>query len=188
MLPNTLTPTTPSAGPYIDLHTHTKRSDGKLTVHELLTQAAEVGIGVLALTDHNVTPPDLEELQQQYPTIRLVLDLHRDASGTGQKQLRTAATVAGQTVAQLMLVMGTNYDTWQENFSLAAKLHAQLERQAPGITRPINLRASRFNQDLCPGALLVEVGAAGNTHGEAMLAAEELAKAIVALAKGTGPE
>ena len=72
MLPNTLTPTTPSAGPYIDLHTHTKRSDGKLTVHELLTQAAEVGIGVLALTDHNVTPPDLEELQQQYPTIRLV--------------------------------------------------------------------------------------------------------------------
>jgi predicted metal-dependent phosphoesterase TrpH len=61
-----------SAGPYIDLHTHTKRSDGKLTAEELLQKAADAGIGVLALTDHNVTPPDLEELQAQFPTIRLV--------------------------------------------------------------------------------------------------------------------
>ena len=125
---------------------------------------------------------------EQYPTIRLVLDLHRDAAGAGKQQLRTTAQVAGTSCAQLMLVMGTNFDTWQENFALAAKLHAQLERQAPGITRPINLRSSRFNQDLCPGALLVEVGAAGNTHDEARLAARELAKAIVALAKGTGSQ
>lgn len=125
---------------------------------------------------------------EAHPTIRLVLDLHRDAAGTGKQQLRTVSQVAGQTAAQLMLVMGTNFDTWQDNFSLAAKLHAQLERQVPGITRPINLRASRFNQDLSPGALLVEVGAAGNTHAEALLAAQELAKAIVALAKGTGPQ
>lgn len=125
---------------------------------------------------------------EAHPTIRLVLDLHRDAAGAGKQQLRTLAQVAGQTAAQLMLVMGTNFDTWQENFSLAAKLQVQLERQVPGITRPINLRASRFNQDLSPGALLVEVGAAGNTHAEALLAAQELAKAIVALAKGTGPQ
>ena len=69
---HTLSPKPNSAGPYIDLHTHTKRSDGKLTAEELLQKAADAGIGVLALTDHNVTPPDLEELQQQYPTIRLV--------------------------------------------------------------------------------------------------------------------
>ena len=128
----------------------------------------------------------IQEYLETYPTIKLVLDLHRDAAGAGKQQLRTVSQVAGKVSAQLMLVMGTNFDTWQENFSLAAKLQAQLERQAPGITRPINLRASRFNQDLCPGALLVEVGAAGNTHAEALLAAEELAKAIVALARGTG--
>jgi len=39
--------------------------------------------------------------------------------------------------------------------------------------------------DLLPGALLVEVGAAGNTQAEALLAAEQLAEAIAALAKGT---
>ena len=51
--------------------------------------------------------------------------------------------------------------------------------------RPLQLRSQRFNQDLSPGALLIEVGAAGNNHKEARLAAEQLAKAIVALAKGT---
>ena len=54
-----------------------------------------------------------------------------------------------------------------------------------GLTRPLQLRSQRFNQDLSPGALLIEVGAAGNTHPEAMTAAEQLAKAVIALAKGT---
>ena len=51
--------------------------------------------------------------------------------------------------------------------------------------RPLQLRSQRFNQDFSNGALLIEVGAAGNSHKEARIAAGELAKAIVALAKGT---
>ena len=125
------------------------------------------------------------EYLQQYPSIQLVLDLHRDASDNGGSQLKTLAQVDGETAAQLMLVVGTNYDAWQENLALAAKLHAQLERENPGIMRPISLRAQRFNQDLSPGALLIEVGAAGNTRSEAMRAAEELAEAICVLSEGT---
>ncbi len=128
----------------------------------------------------------ISEYLAQHPSIRLVLDLHRDASDAVGGQLRTEATVNGKESAQLMLVLGTNYDSWQENLSLGLKLHAQLERQAPGITRPLCLRSQRFNQDLSPGALLVEVGAAGNTRAEALLAAEQLADAILALAEGTG--
>ena len=120
------------------------------------------------------------------PGISLVLDLHRDASGTVGRQLRTEAAVNGEAAAQLMLVQGTNFDTWQENLSLGLKLQALLERQAPGIMRPLNLRGQRFNQDLSPGALLVEVGAAGNTRQEALLAARELAEALVLLARGSG--
>ena len=128
---------------------------------------------------------------ERYPSIRLVLDLHRDASGDLSNQFRPLANVEGTSCAQLMLVVGTNaaglsHPGWQENLSLGLKLHTQLERIAPGITRPVNLRTSRFNQDLSPGALLVEVGAAGNTHPEALRAAEILAQAIVALAKGSG--
>ena len=127
----------------------------------------------------------IEDYVNQNPGILLILDLHRDAAGEGRNQMRTSAVVDGERSAQLMLVMGTNYETYEENLSLALKLHAQLESQCPGITRPLQLRAARFNQDLCPGALLVEVGAAGNTHPEARRAAEQLAKAIVALADGT---
>ena len=127
----------------------------------------------------------IEDYVNQNSSIQLILDLHRDAAGEGRNQMRTQAAVDGQPAAQLMLVMGTNYDTYEENLSLALKVHAQLEAQCPGITRPLQLRAARFNQDLCPGALLVEVGAAGNTHPEARRAAEQLAKAIAALAEGT---
>ena len=127
---------------------------------------------------------------KKYPTIQLVLDLHRDASGDLNNQMRPLAEVNGQNIAQLMLVVGTNasglaHPAWEENMALAAKLHAVLEASAPGITRPITLRAQRFNQDLSPGALLVEVGAAGNTHKEALLASEILAEGILALASGS---
>ena len=126
----------------------------------------------------------------QYPTIRLVLDLHRDAADTASGQLRTLASTDGEDCAQLMLVMGSNagglkHPNWEENLSLALKLQAALEETSPGITRPTVLRAQRFNQDLSPGCLLVEVGAAGNTHAEALRGAARLAEGILALAELT---
>lgn len=124
---------------------------------------------------------------KENPTIRLILDLHRDASGEGAVQMRTRALVNGEPSAQLMVVLGTNHKGYEENLSLGLKLHALLEQTHPGLMRPLQLRAQRFNQDLSPGALLIEVGAAGNTHPEAMTAAETLAQAIIALAHGTEP-
>ncbi len=128
---------------------------------------------------------------EQYPSIQLVLDLHRDASGDLNNQFRPTALYEGQTAAQLMLVMGTDasgqsHPDWRTNLALGLKLQAQLEAIAPGITRPVCLRAQRFNQDMTPGSLLIEVGAAGNTHAEALLAAQILADAVIALSRGTG--
>lgn len=132
----------------------------------------------------------IEQYLAQYPSIRLVLDLHRDSAedAQGNQIDYTVATGQGE-AAKLMLVMGTDaggleHPAWQENLSLALKLHAQLEQQCPTVCRPMYLRTSRFNQDLCPGALLVEVGAAGNSRQEALLATDILAEAIIALAYG----
>lgn len=126
---------------------------------------------------------------EENPSIKLVLDLHRDASGDLDNQMRTKATVNGKASAQIMLVVGTNdsglkHPNWEDNLALALKLHVQLERNAPGICRKLNLRAQRFNQDLHTGALLVEMGAAGNSRAEALVAAEVLAEAILDLAHG----
>jgi stage II sporulation protein P len=127
----------------------------------------------------------LRERLKESGNIRLVLDLHRDAAGEGANQMRTLAKADGEDSAQLMVVIGTNHDGYEENLSLGLKLHVQLEQQNPGIMRPLQLRPQRFNQDLSPGALLIEVGAAGNNHKEARIAAAQLAKAIIALGKGT---
>ena len=162
-------------------------------VAELLTDA---GIGVIQdrqLHDHPSyngsyahARQRTAELLAQNPSIKLVLDLHRDASSEGGGQLRPLAQGEGKTCAGLMLVVGAGHGAYEENLSLALKLHAQLQRQMPGIMRPLQLRSGRFNQDLGPCALLVEVGAAGNTHPEALAAAEELARAVIALSRGTG--
>ena len=127
---------------------------------------------------------------KEYPSLRLILDLHRDACDSGTGQLRTLARVDGKDSAQLMLVVGSNaggssHRQWAENLSLGLKLQAQLTAQCPGIVRPLSLRAQRFNQDLSTGALLIEVGGAGNTLEEALLAAGQLAQAITALSRGT---
>ena len=130
-----------------------------------------------------------KKILQENPGLLLVLDIHRDAVEGPEGQMKTAANLGGSTSAQLMIVVGTNsrmpHENWPMNLSLGLKLHAQLETQTPGIVRPLCLRPQRFNQDLSPGALLVEVGSAGNSLGEAMLAAEQLAEAILALGQGT---
>ena len=131
----------------------------------------------------------VERYLAQYPSIQLVLDLHRDAADSGNGQLNTAADVDGQSSAQLMLVAGSDgggysHDRWQDNLSLALKLHVLLEKDNPGLCRHLCLRNSRYNQDLSPGMLLVEVGAAGDTRQEALTAVQALAEGILALSGG----
>lgn len=125
----------------------------------------------------------------KYPSVSLVLDIHRDAveNKSGQQVKFTVETEKG-TAAQLMLVVGTDarltHADWPENMAMAVKLHALLEKKYPGICRPISFRSQRFNQDLSPGALIVEVGAAGNSRQEALLAVEILGQAVLELAQG----
>ena len=126
---------------------------------------------------------------EAFPSIQLVIDLHRDALDLGaETQLTTSATVGNQQSAQLMLVAGSDqkasHPDWQENLAVSVKLTAILEKMYPGITRPLQLRAQRFNLDMTPGSILVEVGANGDSHGSAIVAIRALGAGIIALSKG----
>jgi len=173
-----------------------------VSVGEQIAQVLEAG-GVQVLHDktlhdypsyadsYNHARQAIEKYLAQYPSIRMVLDIHRDSveDKSGQQIAYTVQAEDG-TAAQVMMVVGTdasglNHPNWRENMALAVKLHAQLEKMAPGVCRPISFRSQRFNQDLSSGAMLIEVGAAGNTRQEALLAAELTAQAILSLAKGT---
>lgn len=126
----------------------------------------------------------IQDAMAEYPTIALVLDIHRDAvEDENGGQMRMACTIDGEDAAKLMLVVGTDaggleHPNWRENLSLAAVLQARLQQDYQGMMRPINLRTERFNQDLAPMDLLVEVGASGNSLEEAIRSGEAFASVL----------
>ena len=130
------------------------------------------------------------KILEENPSICLVLDLHRDAAeDENGNQKRSTVTMEGESCARLMMVMGSDkgnlsFPQWEQNLALAVKLQACLEQKYEGLCKPIQLVTSRYNQDLSTGALLIEVGTAGNTHREALAAAEYLAEGILALSGG----
>lgn len=125
---------------------------------------------------------------KKYPTIQLVLDVHRDAlvgsDGTIYK------TVAGtvENCAQIMMVVGSDaggqaHDNWRNNLSLAVGVQRAALDGYGTLIRPIVLRSSRFNQQMSTGSILVEVGSHGNTLQEAITAARLFAQTIADVVK-----
>lgn len=126
----------------------------------------------------------VESVLKKNPDINIVIDLHRDAitlkDGTKTKLV---TTINGEQAAQVMLVVGTDelglkHDNWRTNLKFAVQLQNELLKISPTFPRPINLRTSRFNGHLAPGAVIIEVGAAGNSYSEAAASAKYIAKAI----------
>lgn len=118
----------------------------------------------------------------QYPSIQVVLDVHRDALlGENGETCKTLTTVDGQEMAQVMLVVGSNdsgleHPDWQSNLALAVRIQQGLNADGGTFARPITVRTARFNQQLTHGSLLVEVGSHGNTLQEALAAARVFAR------------
>lgn len=127
--------------------------------------------------------PKVEEYLAQYPTIKLVLDIHRDALvGSDGTVYKVCTSIDGTKTAQVMLVVGSNeggadHPDWQENLTLATKIQKNLDTLYPTLARPMTLRQSSYNQNLTPGFLLVEVGSHGNTLQEALAGARCFARA-----------
>ena len=121
----------------------------------------------------------------QYPSIRFILDIHRDAvADTEGNQYKVVSTVEEGTAAQLTLVIGSDgsgltHPDWMENLKLATAVQEQILSEYPTLMRPILLRNSRYNQHATTGSLLVEVGAAGNSPEEAALAGRLFAQKMV---------
>ena len=161
----------------VDVHAEAavRTLEAPVTMLEAI-RAGEEGIAVLKILAEN-------------PGIRLILDLHRDAAAVGNGQMDTnlpdykRSKFIGRMFQDPLKGTAPNM-TIEENLALAVKLQALLEQTYPGLCRPLNLCAERFNGDTSPGALLIEVGAAGNPRLEALLAAETLADGIIALVNG----
>lgn len=161
---------------------------------ELARTLEEAGISVI----HDATLYDYPEYSGAYgrsltaaeaameenPSISLVLDIHRDAiSDADGSPYKVVSSVAGLNAAQMSFIIGTDgggleHEGWRENLKLAAAIQQRLLDSYPTLMRPVSVRNSRYNQHVSPGALLVEMGAAGNSLDEALLSARLLGQAI----------
>ena len=119
----------------------------------------------------------VERYLAEYPSIAVVIDVHRDSIGSGDVVYKTQALLDGRSSAQVMLLAGTGanglpHPNWRENLKLALYLQHAADERCATLTRPIELVKERYNQQLSTGMLILEVGSTGNSLQEALLAAE----------------
>ena len=140
---------------------------------------------------YNRALEDITRYMKENPSIKVVIDVHRDAmiSQNGTKY-KTVADIEGKPAAQLMLVAGTDqgglsHEKWRENLTFQLKLQDRMNTVYPGIMRPVNLRAGRFNQHVTIGSMLLEVGTSGNSLGEALYSAQLFAEELATMLGGS---
>ncbi|PWM38289.1 MAG: stage II sporulation protein P [Clostridiales bacterium] len=124
---------------------------------------------------------------EEYPSIKIVLDVHRDAIDRNGTLVRPITTIDGKKAAQLMIIAGSddgtmNMPNWRDNLRFAAAIQRQAEGAFEHLMRPIFFCYRKYNQDLTRGSLLLEFGSHGNTLEEclytARLAGQSIAQAI----------
>ena len=125
----------------------------------------------------------VRSILEDNPTIRVVIDLHRDSLG-GRKTAYTAPDGADSAQVMLLLTTGETglyHPNWRENLKLGLELQQQMDRDYPGLARDLFLSTARYNQPLCPGSFLLEVGTEANTLAEAKRAVTLFADCLSAV-------
>ena len=159
----------------------------------ITAQLESAGIGVI----HDTTVHDypsyngsyersaetIKSILEQYPSICVVLDIHRDAIQDGNTLMQPVVEIDGKESAQVMIISGCDDGTmdmpnYMENFHFACRLQESMEKMYPGLTRPILFDYRKYNQDLTTGSLLLEVGTHGNTLEQVQYAGELIGKSL----------
>ena len=157
----------------------------------------ENGIGVIHDTTQHDYPSyngsydnskaTIQKWLAEYPSIKIVLDVHRDAIQRDESTVvKPTAVIDGKKAAQLMIIAGSddgtmNMPNWRTNLAFAVKLQNQVEADWPALTRPIFFCYRKYNMDLTPGSLLLEMGSNGNTLEEAVYSGELIARSLADL-------
>ena len=130
----------------------------------------------------------VEEYLAKYPTIKVVLDLHRDGIESEGVRYRPIVDIGGVPAAQFMIISAADEDqnrwNYYDNLRLAARIQATSAAMYPGLARPLCFKDTTYNQDLCKGALLIEMGSHGNSLTEALYTGFLLGQVLVQTLSG----
>ena len=132
------------------------------------------------LASYNTSYYTARQLLRWYPSVKVLIDLHRGQAARSE----TTTVVKGVTMSRILIIVGTNKllpdPYWHQNLEFAMRLAKALGKVAPGILRGngIEMVPYRYNQQLMPMDVLVEIGGPDNTLAEERYAAYELAQAL----------
>ncbi len=183
------------------------RTDEQHTVTQvgdvLEAKLKAAGIGVIHDTTQHDNPSytgaydrsrvTIEQYLAAYPSIQIVLDLHRDAVQRDDGTIvAPVTTIDGVQVAQLMFIVCADdgegsQPNEQKNLAFAVNLQREIEQSYPGLTRATLFSRRYYNQDLSTGALLVEVGTHGNTLAESQRAITLFGQSLINLLQTASP-
>lgn len=129
----------------------------------------------------------VEAYLKKYPSIQIVLDIHRDAMARPDNtQLKVVTEIDGKKAAQVMIVCGSDegglsHPNWKCNLMFAMKLQQAMNEIYPTLARPIDFRKERFNMHTTRNSLILEVGSNANTLEEAILGGRAVGNALARL-------
>lgn len=131
----------------------------------------------------------VQEYLKKYPSIKIVLDIHRDAmvQSDGTK-LKLVADVQNKKAAQIMLLSGSDqggldHPYWRENLKFAIKLQRTVNSMYPGLARPVSFTKERYNTHTTYASIIIEVGTTGNTLEEALVSARMVGSSVATFIK-----
>ena len=128
----------------------------------------------------------IQAILDEYPSIKIVLDIHRDAIERADgERIAPVAEINGRNAAQIMIISGCDDGTMgmpncMKNFRFACMLQQQLESDYEGLTRPILFDYRKYNQDMTTGSILIEVGGHANSIDQAVYSGELIGKSLAA--------
>lgn len=109
---------------------------------------------------------------EKYPSIKVLLDIHRDGIGSESSRSKPVCTIDGKKAAQFMILAGYNYDDdpgftdWEYNLRFALNIQKKASVMFPDLARPVDFGDFTYHMDLTPGSLLIEVGSDSNSITE----------------------
>lgn len=126
---------------------------------------------------------------EKYPSIKVVLDIHRDGIGNETQISKPVFEYNGKKAAQVMILAGYNYDDdptfgdWEYNLRFALQIQKKAQNMFPDMMRPLYFADFMYNMNINTGSLLIEIGANGNTLEEVRYSGCLLGKALAEVLK-----
>ncbi|MBQ1228668.1 MAG: stage II sporulation protein P, partial [Firmicutes bacterium] len=118
----------------------------------------------------------ITEILKKYPTIKCVIDLHRDAIASDSPA--ATVSVSGKTCARYSYVVSNAVPTYSDNLTFINAMNETASEEYSGFTGKILERGYRYNQDLSSKYMLLEIGYNRNRIEDARNTAEVFAKIL----------